>query len=39
MANSLQEQLMKAGLADQKKARRAKQQKRQEANQVRPGAC
>ncbi|MED5388363.1 MAG: DUF2058 domain-containing protein [Pseudomonadota bacterium] len=37
MANSLQEQLMKAGLADQKKARRAKQQKRQEANQARRG--
>ena len=37
MANSLQEQLMKAGLADQKKARRAKQQKRQEANQAKRG--
>ena len=32
MANSLQKQLMKAGLADQKKARRAKQQKREDAN-------
>jgi len=37
MANSLQERLMKAGLADQKKARRAKQQKRQEANQAKRG--
>ena len=37
MANSLQEQLMKAGLADQKKARRAKQQKREDANKAKRG--
>lgn len=37
MANSLQDQLMKAGLADQKKARRAKQQKREEANKAKRG--
>ncbi|MCG8394711.1 MAG: DUF2058 domain-containing protein [Pseudomonadales bacterium] len=34
---SLQDQLMKAGLADQKKARRAKQQKREEANKAKRG--
>lgn len=37
MANSLQQQLMKSGLADQKKARRAKQQKREEANKAKRG--
>ncbi len=35
MANSLQQQLMKAGLADKKAARRAKQQKREDANRAR----
>jgi uncharacterized protein YaiL (DUF2058 family) len=35
--SSLQEQLMKAGLSDQKKARRAKQQKREVANKVKRG--
>ncbi|KGD65189.1 hypothetical protein Y5S_01623 [Alcanivorax nanhaiticus] len=35
--SSLQEQLMKAGLADQKKARRAKQQKREDANKAKRG--
>jgi uncharacterized protein YaiL (DUF2058 family) len=37
MANSLQNQLMKAGLADKKKANRAKQAKREEANRARRG--
>lgn len=37
MANSLQSQLMKAGLADKKKARRAKQEKREDANRARRG--
>lgn len=37
MANSLQDQLMKAGLADKKKARRAKQQKREDANRAKRG--
>ena len=35
--SSLQEQLMKSGLADKKKARRAKQQKREEANKAKRG--
>lgn len=35
--SSLQEQLMKAGLADKKKARKAKQQKREEVNKVKRG--
>lgn len=37
MANSLQDQLMKAGLADQKKANRAQQQKREDANRAKRG--
>lgn len=37
MANSLQNQLMKAGLADKKKARRAQQEKREEANRAKRG--
>lgn len=37
MANSLQDQLMKSGLADQKKARRAKQQKREDVNRAKRG--
>lgn len=37
MANSLQDQLMKAGLADKKKANRAKQEKREEANRAKRG--
>tara|TARA_B100000405_G_scaffold301461_1_gene262848 strand:+ start:2530 stop:3069 length:540 start_codon:yes stop_codon:yes gene_type:complete len=37
MANSLQDQLMKAGLADKKKARRAKQAKREDANRAKRG--
>lgn len=37
MAPSLQDQLMKAGLADQKKARRAKQQRREDANKAKRG--
>lgn len=37
MANSLQDQLLKSGLADKKKARRAKQQKREEANRAKRG--
>ena len=37
MANSLQQQLMKAGLADKKKARRANQQKREDANKAKRG--
>ncbi|EKF76004.1 hypothetical protein A11A3_00880 [Alcanivorax hongdengensis A-11-3] len=37
MANSLQQQLMKSGLADAKKARRAKQQKREDANKAKRG--
>ncbi|MGB2246111.1 MAG: DUF2058 domain-containing protein [Alcanivorax sediminis] len=35
--SSLQEQLMKAGLADKKKARKAKQQKREEVNKAKRG--
>ena len=35
--SSLQEQLMKSGLADKKKARRAKQQKREEVNKAKRG--
>ncbi|BAP15388.1 MAG: nucleoprotein/polynucleotide-associated enzyme [Alcanivorax borkumensis] len=37
MANSLQKQLMKAGLADEKKARKAKQQKREDVNKAKRG--
>lgn len=37
MANSLQDQLMKSGLSDKKKARHAKQQKREEANRAKRG--
>ncbi|ASK35453.1 DUF2058 domain-containing protein [Alloalcanivorax mobilis] len=37
MANSLQEQLLKAGLADKKKANRAKQAKREDANRAKRG--
>lgn len=37
MANSLQDQLMKAGLADKKKANRARQQKREDANRAKRG--
>lgn len=35
--SSLQDQLMKAGLADKKKARRAKQQKREDVNKAKRG--
>ncbi|HAR59001.1 MAG TPA: DUF2058 domain-containing protein, partial [Alcanivorax sp.] len=37
MANSLQDQLLKSGLADKKKARRAKQQKKEDANRAKRG--
>ncbi len=37
MANSLQDQLLKSGLADKKKACRAKQQKKEDANRAKRG--
>lgn len=37
MANSLQDQLLKAGLADKKKANRARQAKREDANRAKRG--
>ena len=37
MANSLQDQLLKAGLVDQKKAKKVKQEKRKQAKQTPKG--